>query len=222
MWSQGKSHHTYQDLPAMIIERYNLEVTRTTTQFNGFSVPVLLLFAIWIKFPPSPNLGTMIAASIIVCVLSVLTSHTPISLLLSNSWSIWSNGKSSRTVFSHPSCQWVLLWLIADRRRSGTKLIFRIHREAQQIPTVTDCQMLWQRQSLPWKKTGQKHQGWTAFGAYPKQVVSWGYYTWAVVHVHVVQHARGRKWTEYWNTQKTLSSMEKTCSRTRFRGGTNT
>ena len=55
-------------------------VIRTTTPFNGFSVPVLLLFAIWIKFPPSPNLGTIIAASIIamlqLCSQRVNISHS--------------------------------------------------------------------------------------------------------------------------------------------------
>jgi len=43
-------------------------VTGTTTQFNEFSVPVLPLIAVWIEFPHSSILGTMIAASIIACV----------------------------------------------------------------------------------------------------------------------------------------------------------
>jgi len=51
---------------------------------------------------------TVIAASIILChsfVLNVITSHTPFSPALSD---IWSNGKSSRPVFGHPSREWVL------------------------------------------------------------------------------------------------------------------
>ena len=61
--------------------------------------------------------------------LHAITSPTSSSLCVFNSWS---HGKSTRTIFSHPSWQWVPLCSIVDwLSRSGAKLIFRINRKAQ-------------------------------------------------------------------------------------------
>jgi len=106
----------FEDLTAMIIERYNLDcghwnnysiqwifcaspptyrcLDRVPTQFNSWNNDNCFHHCLCHSF-----------------VLSVITSHTPFSPTLSNSWS---NGKPSRIVVSHPSCQWVLLCLIGS------------------------------------------------------------------------------------------------------------
>ena len=79
--------------------------------------------------------------------------------------------------------------------------------------------MFWQCQWMFWNNIGPSHQGWTAFDAHPKWMVSWAYCAWAVLHTHVVQHAHGRKRTKYWDTQKTFPRTEDTDARAHF-GGT--
>jgi len=42
--------------------------------------------------------------------------------------------------------------------------------------------MLWQCQGVCWKNIGPSHQGWAAFDAHPKRMVSWAYCAWAALH----------------------------------------